>query len=98
MEPLLTKFWGRCSVSNILTANGKWFDSLLWLDAYPTGVCWLHAIATCPYGSQCSFAVSYLKKGNLSDAHADAVVGAMQDKVSSLVNKSGPPSSTGKRK
>jgi hypothetical protein len=28
METLLTKFWGRCSVSNILTESGKWFDSL----------------------------------------------------------------------
>ncbi len=51
MEPLLTKFRGRCLVSNILTASGKRFDSLHWLDAYPAGICWLHAIATCPYGS-----------------------------------------------
>jgi hypothetical protein len=98
IEPLLMKFWGRCLVSNILTASGKWFDSLPWLDAYPTGICWLHAIATCPYGSQCLFAVGHLKKGELSDAHADAVVGAMQDKVSSMVNKSGPPSNNGKCK
>ncbi len=34
----------------------------------------------------------------LSDADADAVVGAMQDGVSSLVNKLGPPSPTGKCK
>jgi hypothetical protein len=98
MEPLLTKLWGRCLVSNILTASGKQFDSLPWLDAYPTGMCCLHAITTCPYGSQCSFVAGHLKKGNLSDTHADAVVGAMQDRVSSLVNKLGPPSPTGKRK
>ncbi len=98
MEPLLTKFRGWCSVSSILTASGKRFNSLPWLDAYPTDVCCLHEITTCPYGSQCSFAAGHLKKGNLSDAHTDAVVGAMQDGVSSLVNKSGPPSPTGKCK
>jgi hypothetical protein len=64
MKPLLTKFQGQCSVSNILTASGKWFDSLPGLDAYPMGVCWLHAIATCPYDSQCLFAVGHLKKGD----------------------------------
>ncbi len=32
-----------------------------------------------------------MKKRDLSDAHADVVVRAMQDGVSSLVNKSGPP-------
>jgi hypothetical protein len=98
MEPLLTKFQGRCLVSNNLTASGKRFDSLPRLNAYSTGVCWLHAIATCPYGSQCSFAMGHLKKGDLSNAHADVVVGAMQDGVSSLANKLGPPSPTGKCK
>ncbi len=65
MEPLLTKFRGRCLVSNILTASGRRFDSLPWLNAYPTSVCWLHAIATCPYGSQCLFVAGHLKKGDL---------------------------------
>jgi hypothetical protein len=98
MEPLLMKFRGRCLVSNILTASSKQFDSLPRLDACLTGICWQHAIVTCPYGSQCLFAAGHLKKGDLSDAHADAVVGAMQDRVSSLVNKLPPPSPTGKRK
>jgi len=44
------KLRGCILVSNILTAGGKRFDSLPHLDAYPNGVCWLHAIATCPYG------------------------------------------------
>jgi len=55
MEPFLTKFRGRCSVSNILKAGNKRFDSLPGLDAYPTGICWLHSIALRPYGTQCSF-------------------------------------------
>jgi hypothetical protein len=66
MEPLLMKFWGQCLVSNILTASGKRFGSLSWLDSYPTGVCWLHTITTCPYGSQCLFAAGRLKKGERS--------------------------------
>jgi hypothetical protein len=95
IEPILTKFRGRCLVRNILTASGKQFNSLPRLNAYLTGICWLHAIATCPYGSQCSFVVGNVKKGNLSDAHANAVVGAMQEGVTAFVNKSGPPSPTG---
>ncbi len=62
MEPLLPMFRGRCLVSNILTASGKRFDSLPQLDTYPTGVCWLHAIVTCPYSSQCLLVVGHMKK------------------------------------
>ncbi len=62
MEPLLTKFQGQFSDSNILIASNKRVDSLPWLNAYPAGVCWLHSIATCPYGSQCSFAAGHLKR------------------------------------
>ena len=55
MEPFLTKFCGWCSVSNILTAGNKWLDSRPRLNAYPAGICWLHSIDLCPYGTQCSF-------------------------------------------
>ena len=70
MEPLLMKFRGRCSVSNILTASSKRFDSLPKLDVYPNGVCWLHSIATCPYGTQCAFAARHVPTGTLTDAQA----------------------------
>ncbi len=66
IKPLLMKFWGWCLVSNILTPSGKLFDFIPPLNAYPMGICWLHAIATCPYSSQCSFAAGHLKKGDLS--------------------------------
>ena len=98
MEPLLMKFRGRISVSNILTAGGKRFDSLPKLDAYPNGVCWLHAIATCPYGDQCSFSGGHISKGALSNAQAEEAVAALQAGVSALVARNGPPSPTGKRK
>jgi hypothetical protein len=98
MEPPLTKFWGRCSVSNILTASGKRFDSLPRLDAYPNGICWLHSIALCPYGTQCLFAAGHLPKGTLTDAQADEVKAALQPGVTALVNCAGAPSPTGKRK
>jgi hypothetical protein len=98
MEPLLMKFRGRCSVSNILTASGKRFDSLPRLEAYPTGVCWLHSIATCPYGAQCAFAAGHIPKGTLSDAQANEVVTALQTGITALVNRTGAPSPTGKRK
>jgi len=65
MEPFLTTFCGRCSVSNILTAGNKRFDSLPRLDAYPAGICWLHSIASCPYGTQCSFLAGHVKKGEI---------------------------------
>ena len=79
MEPLLPKYCGQCLVSNILTASSKRFDSLPWLDAYPVGVCWLNSIAICSYGSQCAFAAGHVKKGEVTDAHAIKVIGAMQE-------------------
>ncbi len=79
------KLRGRVLVSNILTAGGKRFDSLPRLDTYPSGVCWLHAIATCPYGDQCSFSGGHILKGALSDAQANEAVAALQAGVSALV-------------
>jgi hypothetical protein len=87
MEPLLAKYRGRCLVSSILTGGNKWFDSLPWLDAYPTGICWLHSIAICPYGSQCAFVTGHVKKGEITDAQANVAVGAMQEGVTALVNR-----------
>jgi len=98
MEPLLRKLRGRCLVSNILTAGGNQFDSLPRLEAYPNGVCWIHTIATCPYGDQCSFAGGHIPKGALSDAQADEAVAALQPGVLAMVARNGPPSPTGKRK
>ncbi len=98
MEPLLMKYRGRCSVSNILTSGNKRFDSLPRLDAYPGGVCWLHSIATCPYGANCSFAAGHEKKGEITDKLADEVVGAIEARVTELVNKPHTTSPLGKRK
>ncbi len=98
MEPLLMKLRGRCSVSNILTAGRKRFDSLPHLEAYPNGVCWLHAIATCAYGDQCSLSGGHISKGALSDTQADKAVSALQASVSAMIARNGPPSPTGKRK
>ena len=98
MEPLLTKYQGRCSVSNILTSGNKRFDSLPRLDAYPGCVCWLHSIATCPYGPQCSFAAGHMKKGEITDTLADEVGGAIKAGVTELVNKPRTTSPLGKRK
>ncbi len=92
------KLRGSCLVSNVLTVGGKQFDSLPHLEAYPNGVCWLHAIATCPYGDQCSFNGSHISKGALSNAQADEAVAALQANVSAMVARNGPPSPTGKRK
>jgi hypothetical protein len=97
METLLTRYRGRCSVSNILTASNKRFDSLPWLDAYPAGICWLNSIAICPYGSQCAFATGHMKKGEITDAQADKAAGAMQEGATALVNRR-PSSPIGKRK
>jgi hypothetical protein len=98
MEPLLTKFWGQCLVSNILTASRKRFDSLPRLKAYPNGICWLQSIAMCPYGAQCAFAAGHIPKGTLTDAQADGVVAALQAGVRAMVNRPGAPSPTGKCK
>jgi len=96
MEPLLTKYRGRCSVSSILTKSGKRLDSLPRLDAYPSGICWLHSIALCPYGDQCLFAGGHIPKGTLTDNQADQVVAALQGGVTAMVTR---PSSPGvKRK
>ena len=92
------KLQGRCSVSNILMAGGKRFDSLPRLEAYLNGVCWLHGIATCPYGDQCLFSGGHISKGALSDTQADEAVLALQAGVSAMIARNGPPSPTGKRK
>ena len=94
MEPLLTKFRGRCLVSDILTAGGKQFDSLPLLDAYPNGVCWLHSITVCPYDNQCTFAADHVAKGAITDAHADKVVAALQADVTAMMTRERPPSPT----
>ena len=91
MEPLLTKYRGRCSVSSILTEGGKRFDSLPRLDAYPNGICWLNSIASCPYGDQCSYAGGHLPKGTLTDAHADEVVATLQAGVTAMVTRPSSP-------
>jgi hypothetical protein len=98
MEPLFTKFMGQCLVSNILTACGKGFDSLPWLDAYPSGVCWLHSIAMCPYGNHCTFAAGHVAKGSIKDAQANEVVAALQAGITVMVTREGPPSPMGKCK
>ena len=92
------KLRGSCLVSNVLTVDGRQFDSLPHLEAYQNGVCWLHAIATCPYGDQCSFSGGHISKGALSDAQADKAVAALQASVSAMVARNGPPSPMGKRK
>jgi len=97
MEPFLTKFRGRCSVSNILKAGNKRFDSLPGLDAYPTGICWLHSIALRPYGTQCSFYAGHVKKGDITDSIAHKVIGALQPGITEIMNKP-PMSLLGKRK
>ena len=97
MEPLLVKYQGKCSVSNILSYGNKQFDVLPKLDAYPAGVCWLNSIAICPYGPQCSFVTGHVKKGEITDPQADKVVEAMRDGVTALVNRH-PSSPSGKRK
>ena len=98
MEPLLMKLRGRCLVSNILTVGGKRFNSLPRLEAYPDGVCWLHTIATCPYGDQCLFNGGHILKVDLLDAQANKAVLAFQASVSAMIARNRPPSPTGKRK
>jgi hypothetical protein len=98
MEPFLMKFRGWCSVSNILMASSKRFDSLPKLDAYLNGVCWLHSIATCPYGAQCAFAARHVPTGTLTDAQANEVEMALQAGVMALVTWAGAPSPIGKCK
>jgi len=87
MATSLTKFCRRCSVSNILTAGSKRFNSLPRLDAYPAGICWLHSIASCPYGTQCSFAPGHVKKVEITDSIAYEVIGALQPGITEIMNK-----------
>jgi hypothetical protein len=98
MESFLTKFRGRCLVSNILTESGKQFISLPQLEAYPNGIFWLHSISLYPYGSQCTFAGGHVPKGTLTDTQANEVVAALQAGVTAMVTRVGPPSPIGKCK
>jgi hypothetical protein len=79
-------------------AGGKQFNSLPWLDTCPNGVCWLHSVAMCPYGNQCTFAACHVAKGAITDAHADEVLAALQAGVTAMVTREGHPSPMGKCK
>ncbi len=99
MEPLLVKFGGRCSVSNILTEGGKCFDALPKIEAYPNGICWLNTVTLCPYGGNCTFLLGHLPQSTITDPIADQVCSTLQPGVTAMVNKSAPPSPVGgKRK
>ena len=87
MEPRLAKYLGWCLVSSTLIASNKRYDSLHQLEAYLACVCWLNSIAICPHGTQCSFAAGHVKKGKITDAHADNIVRTMQEGVTALVNR-----------
>ena len=91
MEPFLVQFGRRISVSNILTASGKRFEDLPKLDEFPGGVCWLHSLAICPYGTNCSFSAGHVPKGTLTEAHADQVVETLQVGITQLMSTA-PPS------
>jgi hypothetical protein len=96
MDPLLTKLRGNVSVSTLLTESGKRFDSLPKLEAYPAGICWLHALAVCNFGESCSYLAGHINQGNLSDAQVDDVVATLQPGVAALLAR--PTSPSGKRK
>jgi hypothetical protein len=98
MEPLITKHRGRISVSSILMASNKRFDDLPKFDKFPNKTCWLHALAVCPYGTECLFATGHLEVGDMTDSLADKVVLKLQPGVTALVENKGPPSPRGKRK
>ncbi len=91
----MIKYKGKVSVSTLLTESGKCFKSLPKLDAYPGGVCWLHAIATCPF-KDCAFANGHINQGNMTKVQVDETVAALQPGVTALLAKT--PSPLGKCK
>ena len=96
MDPLLTKLRGQVSISSILSESGKRFDSLPKLDAYPGGICWLHALSACNFGDTCAYAAGHIAPGDLSDAQVDEVVATLKTGVTTLIAR--PSSPGGKRK
>jgi hypothetical protein len=95
MEPLLVKFRGRCSVSNILTEGGKCFDALPKIEAYPNGIYWLNTVALCPYGGNCTFIMGHLPKGTIIDPIANGVCMTLQLGVTAMMNRPPSPSLVG---
>ena len=78
-------------------ALGKHFNCLLpRLEKYPNRMCWLHAIAIYLYGDECTITAGHIEQGNITDAHADKVVGAMQQGVTAIMTRNELPSPTGK--
>jgi hypothetical protein len=98
MEPIIMKYRGCISVSSILTASNKCFDDLPKFDKFPNGTCWLHALAVCPYVTECLFATGHLEAGDMTDSLANEVVLKLQPGVTALVENKGPPSPRGKCK
>jgi hypothetical protein len=81
---------------SILSEAGKWFDSLPKLEAYPGGICWLHALSACNFGDTCAYAAGHIAPGDLSDAQVDEAVATLQTGVTTLIAR--PSSPGGKRK
>lgn len=96
MDPLLSKFRGQVSISTILSESGKRFDSLPKLEAYPGGICWLHALSACTFGEACSYAAGHIAQGDLTEVQVDEAVATLQPGVTTLMAR--PSSPLGKRK
>jgi hypothetical protein len=91
MDPYLKRYNNFIGLSNILTVCGKRLTDVPTLPQYchPTGqsfLCWNSVLSKCFRGAQCKYSKGHAKKGDFTDAFADAVSDCISKGVLHYVN------------
>ncbi len=78
MNPYLKRYNNFLNLLEILTSLGKWMMDLPFLPQYyqPTDqpfLCWNSVLGKCFWCTQCKYSKGHLKKGEATDAFANAV-------------------------
>ncbi len=91
MDPYLKRHNNFVSLSDILTTCGKRLTDLPTLPQYchPTGqsfLCWNSVLGECFHGARCNYSKGHAKKGDFTDAFADAVSNCISKGILHYVN------------
>jgi hypothetical protein len=103
MDPYLTRYNNFVYLSDILTACGKRLMDLPTLTKYchPTGLsflCWNSVLGRCFWGSRCKYSKGHVKKGDIMDEFANAVLDCISKGVLHYINLPEGESPTNKQR
>ena len=91
MDPYLKRYNNFVGQSDILTACGKRLTDLPTLSSYchPMGqsfLCWNSVLGRCFRGRRCKYSKGHVKKGDITDAFADAIINCISKGVLDYTN------------